>query len=253
MKKLVTVFFVSIFLLNLSIINVSANHSWGGYHWARTTNPFNLKLGDNLTSNWKTFLNTTSNDWSLSSVLDTSTVVGQARKNCSATTGQVEVCNKKYGNNGWLGIAQIWTSGLHITKAVTKMNDTYFNTAKYNTIAWKNLVMCQEVGHTLGLDHQDEAFDNPNLNTCMDYTNNPESNQLPNAHDYDELGIIYEHLDSTITLSNIFNQTAKQTALENLDNASEWGKLIKNNGKVAKYERQLSDGSKLHTFVVWAE
>src|SRR3990167_9061656 len=191
--KAVFISIVAFFVFSLIFaFNVSANHSWGGYHWARTTNPFNLKLGDNLTSNWKTFLNTTSNDWSLSSVLDTSTVVGQARKNCSATTGQVEVCNKKYGNNGWLGIAQIWTSGLHITKAVTKMNDTYFNTAKYNTIAWKNLVMCQEVGHTLGLDHQDEAFDNPNLNTCMDYTNNPESNQLPNAHDYDELGIIYE-------------------------------------------------------------
>lgn len=23
-----------------------ANHSWGGYHWARTSNPFTLKVGD---------------------------------------------------------------------------------------------------------------------------------------------------------------------------------------------------------------
>ncbi len=27
-----------------------ATHSWGGYHWARTTSQFTLKLGDNLTS-----------------------------------------------------------------------------------------------------------------------------------------------------------------------------------------------------------
>jgi hypothetical protein len=40
------------------------------------------------------------------------------------------------------------------------VNDTYFNTPKYDTSAWRNLVMCQEVGHTLGLDHQDEDFDN---------------------------------------------------------------------------------------------
>ena len=52
-----------------------------------------------------------------------------------------------------------------------EVNDTYFNTAKYNTPVWRNLVMCQEVGHTLGLDHQDEIFDNVNLGTCMDYTN----------------------------------------------------------------------------------
>jgi len=30
-----------------------ANHSWGGYHWARTANPFTVKLGNNLTtSEW---------------------------------------------------------------------------------------------------------------------------------------------------------------------------------------------------------
>ena len=38
-----------------------ADHSWGGYHWARTANPFTLKLGDNLTSAaWKAHLAQTS-------------------------------------------------------------------------------------------------------------------------------------------------------------------------------------------------
>jgi hypothetical protein len=30
--------------------SANATHSWNGYHWARTANPFTLKLGDNLTS-----------------------------------------------------------------------------------------------------------------------------------------------------------------------------------------------------------
>lgn len=30
----------------------SANHSWGTYHWSRTSNPFTLKVGDNVTANW---------------------------------------------------------------------------------------------------------------------------------------------------------------------------------------------------------
>ena len=51
------------------------------------------------------------------------------------------------------------------------------------------MVMCQEVGHDFGLDHQDENFNNPNLGTCMDYTNDPSTNQHPNAHDYEELDI----------------------------------------------------------------
>jgi predicted Zn-dependent protease len=59
-------------------------------------------------------------------------------------------------------------SGSHIVQGTTKVNDTYFNTATYNTRAWRQLVMCQEVGHTFGLDHQDETFNNPNLGSCMD-------------------------------------------------------------------------------------
>ena len=95
MKKFITGFLITLLFLGVFTSNVSANHSWGGYHWARITNPFNLKLGDNLTPNWKSYLSTTSNDWSVSSVLDTNIVVGRARKNCGATSGQVEVCNKK--------------------------------------------------------------------------------------------------------------------------------------------------------------
>ena len=81
-------------------------------------------------------------------------------KTCKATAGRIEVCNSTYGKNGWLGIAQIWLSGGHISQGTVKLNDTYFKTAQYNTTAWRNLVSCQEVGHTFGLDHQDENFSN---------------------------------------------------------------------------------------------
>jgi hypothetical protein len=179
----------------------AANHSWGNYHWARTANPFTIKLGDNVTSAWDSYLATTSSDWTASSVLNTNIVAGSTTpRRCRATAGRVEVCNSTYGNNGWLGVASIWASGSHITQATVKMNDTYFNTATYNTSAWRNLVMCQEVGHTFGLDHQDENFTNANLGTCMDYTNSPGTNQHPNQHDYDQLVTIYTHLDSTTTI-----------------------------------------------------
>ena len=42
-----------------------ASHSWGSYHWARTSNPFTLKLGDNVSSVWDSYLATTASDWSL--------------------------------------------------------------------------------------------------------------------------------------------------------------------------------------------
>src|SRR5262245_31476638 len=122
----------------------SANHSWETYHWARTSNPFTLKLGDNLTGVWDVYLAEASSDWSASSVLDTTVVPGVTNpKNCKAVPGRIEVCNSKYGNNGWLGIASIWLSNTgHITQATTKLNDTYFSTPTYNTPAWRRLVTC---------------------------------------------------------------------------------------------------------------
>src|SRR5215217_2668390 len=101
-----------------------ANHSWGGYHWARTSNPFTVKLGDNLSSGWKTYLRTASSDWSKSTVLDTTVVAGQASGRCKATSGRVEVCNGSYGQNGWLGVASIWlaSNSKHITQGTVKLN-----------------------------------------------------------------------------------------------------------------------------------
>ena len=228
-----------------------ATHSWGGYHWARTANPFTLKLGDNVSAAWDGSLVTTSSDWSVSSVLDTKIVSGSTNpRPCKATSGRVEVCNAAYGGNGWLGVAQIWISGLHITQGTVKVNDTYFATTTYDTPAWRNLVMCQEVGHTLGLDHQDENFNNANLGTCMDYTNDPSTNQHPNAHDYEELGIIYAHLDSTTTLN-----AAPAGARGGFDTPGEWGRLVSGSEdphSVAVYKRELGGGQRVVTFVIWA-
>lgn len=250
-----TIFFAS--FVTLAVVgfvgSAYATHSWAGYHWARTGNPFTVKLGNNVTSAWSSYLATTSIDWSASAVLDTSIVTGQGGRNCRATSGRVEVCNAKYGKNGWLGIASVWANGTHITQATVKLNDTYFNTARYNTPAWRNLVMCQEVGHTIGLDHQDENFTNPNLGTCMDYTNDPSTNQHPNAHDYEELVIIYGHLDTVSTLAASPVSVADDIGTD-LDPAS-WGKVVQRDarGRPSKYEKDLGRGRRLFTFVVWAD
>lgn len=231
--------------------SAEANHSWGGYHWARTSNPFTVKLGDNVGAAWDSSLAGASSDWTKSSVLDTTVVAGSTSpRTCKATSGMVQVCNAAYGNTGWLGIASISvTGGTHITQGTVKLNDTYFNTAQYNTPAWRALVTCQEVGHTFGLDHQDEVFDNPNLGTCMDYTNDPSTNQHPNQHDYDELVTIYSHLDSSTTVG----QTTSRHPQVGNDEAS-WGRRVEGSSASghATYVRDFGNGEAVVTFVTWA-
>ncbi|MCF7982350.1 MAG: hypothetical protein K9K86_10220, partial [Pseudomonadales bacterium] len=192
--------FASLGLLALPTPSI-ADHTWGNYHWSITSSQLYLDLGNNLENNWVEYLNTATSDWEVSRVLGLTVVEGSTNsRRCKAQSGNVQVCNLAYGNNGWLGIAGISVSGGHITAGYVKLNDTYFNTSFYNTPAWRRLVMCQEIGHTFGLDHQDETFNNANLGTCMDYTNNPEgplSNEHPDTHDYELLeNVIYNHTHS---------------------------------------------------------
>ena len=237
---------------------VLADHSWGDYHWARTTYSFTLTAGDNVSSTWKPYLATAAGDWSVSPVLDISVVPGSKNpRTCKPTAGRIEVCNATYGANGWLGIAQIWANGNHITQAVTKINDTYFNTSTYNTPEWRQMVMCQEVGHDFGLDHQDENFNNANLNTCMDYSSSPASNQHPNSHDYDQLQTMYAHLDSTTTVSASALPKAMPPAMGqiNFDTPGQWGRLVSSsaNGRSQVFELDFGQGNKVLTHVFWAD
>jgi hypothetical protein len=268
----------------------SENHTWAGYHWARQNNqnPFTLKVGDNVSTAWDSYLATTISDWSASDGSGvtlhpspgnlTKVAGGTNPKNCRATNGRVEVCNSTYGRNGWLGLAGISiTGGTHITQGYVKLNDTYYNTQQYNTPAWRNLVSCQEVGHTLGLDHQDETFDNANLDTCMDYTNDPSSNQHPNQGDYDELLCIYDpgtfgktlattthsctgtaHLDSTTTIG-ANTPSGKKASGDNPDDQGDgppaWGKEVSrsSDGRESVFEKDNGNGEKKVTHVRWTE
>jgi hypothetical protein len=241
----------------------NATHSWSNYHWARTTSTFAVQLDNNTSSAWGTYLGTASTDWSKSSVLDTYIRPSVNTKQCSATSGRVEVCNANYGRNGWLGLASVWTSGGHIVQGTAKMNDTYFDMARYNKPGWRHLVMCQEVGHTFGLAHQNENYNNMNFGTCMDYSSDPDgtladpdqlSNEHPNQHDYDQLAAIYKHLDTTTTVNSASaaNSLPPAARAVNTANPSERGQLVHESadGGVAVYVREFGEGQKVITRVI---
>ena len=248
-----------------------ATHSWGGYHWARTTPQFTLKLGNNVTASWQTYLSNASSDWNspaifgaTSTPLLTAIVAGTSNKRCSMVAGTTQVCNGTYGSNGWLGLASInITGGVHITQGSAKMNDTYFNGATYNNPNEKLHVMCQEVAHTFGLDHQ--STDGSSQNSCMDYFSNTGANATsalstkPNPHDFDELNFIYAHLDSTTTVAMIaaqvaaFSQGPAAAGRDISDDPQSWGQLVRqsSNGRSSHYERENGDGSRNVTHVYW--
>jgi len=177
-------------------LSASASHTWNNYHWARTTTSFTLQVIDSNTSNWDDELALALQQWSQSTKLDMRVTSmddsSQTRKRCRAVAGKVRSCNAAYGNNGWLGLASInLDSNGHISQGTSKMNDSY--ASSFASQDERRHVMCQELGHTIGLGHTSE--DGSTQNTCMDYSSSPTST-APNQHDYDQLVAQYGHTDS---------------------------------------------------------
>ena len=276
--------FVGVALSCCAAVAVSpalAAHQWGTYHWSKGTGELGVAVGDNVTPAWDSYLEVavgtkadgsdggSALSWNDSTVIQSPLVTGgTTARRCKAAAGRIEVCNLKYGQNGWLGLAGISISGGHITSGYTKLNDTYFETTTYNTPAWRRLVMCQEIGHDYGLGHTDEAFDNPNNGTCMDYTSDPDgtiagqvSNEYPNQHDYDVLnsssmyGSGHPHISSTNFGVREFGKAppaASDAAIEGGESPSDWGRAIDYDGEGRPHIFEKSEnGRKIVTHVFW--
>ena len=266
-RRFITVGFV-IVAFTCGVI-VSADHAWGDYHWARTTEPFDLTIVNSTTSDWDPYVALAVSDWSVSTRLDMLQDLGGStssrdRRRCKGPDGMVRICNLAYGNTGWLGIAGISIDGNgHIVTGYTKLNDTYFSSGFYNTPQWKQSVTCQELGHNVGLGHQDENFNNGSLFSCMDYQNPPFEN--PNAHDYEQLDLIYNHLDGYDSYNggssgggdscNAPPGKGCNKAGVGQDNAADtgWGISLGRRGAHETFIRIDPDGTRHITYVTWAE
>jgi len=253
--------------------SVRGDHAWGPYHWARTTRTFTLTVVDSTTSGWQSYVSAALADWSRSGIVGFDLLGGSTstrdRRQCRPPAGQVRICNLEYGFTGWLGVAGITVdSEGHILSGYTKLNDTYFGAGYYNNGDWRQSVACQELGHDLGLDHQDEDFDNVALGTCMDYQDPP--SLFPNAHDYEQLVTIYEHMDpydSYVTegapaagggsgggaCSAPPGKGCNKATVGQSNAPNGWGISLGRRGAKETFIRIEPDGTRHLTHVTWAE
>ena len=267
--------------LGLHVSPAFATHWWNKFHWSHVA-PLQIRLGDNVTAIWDPYLRSAAVDWTRAVPIDAVVVAGQSdRATCQPRYGRIEVCNARYGATDWVGIGNVWSSNGHVVQGTVQLNDDYFAQARYNTPGWRRLVMCQEIGHVFGLDHQDVAFTNVNLGTCMDYTRDPagtagtngtRSNQRPNGHDYNQLTAIYTHRDaSQLSTTRVTGTSAAAaTAPEDKPPPGErgrrlgqavdkspkaWGRVASTDrhGRPRVYVKDLGSGDQVATFVIWAD
>ena len=180
--------------------------SWNGYHWAHTGN-LAIMVGNNTSAKWAPYLATAESVWSADKYIDFLPTAGMtSASSCAGIYGTIQVCSGNYGATGWSGWTTVYTSGTSIYQATIKLNDYYFNQARYNNAAYFQQVICQELGNSLGLNDSDHTYTNINTGSCMDYTNDPSgtkgtngtlANTAPSVTDVTNLDGIYRILDTT--------------------------------------------------------
>ena len=155
-----------------------ASHRWGCWKYANASiNFFNGATGD-YGAIFNEEARTDSNSWHNFTDLSL-TPVG-----ASGTTDHMNAFAGSYGQNGWLGIAEIRrASGCTVLEGRARLNRSYLDSGSYSRTNKKH-VACQEVGHLFGLNHNRGSS-----TTCM-------NDQIltapqPNTHDRDLINSLY--------------------------------------------------------------
>jgi len=216
---------------------------------------------------------------------------------CAPTTGRIEVCVGLFTGGtadtwcdaiepkNWTGCAYHWIESNavlgrfpkdggyidgHIAQAVVRIKNPSYDTT---SSSMKQFVMCQEIGHVIGLvmsyklfdnnrgwiwsDHWDNNPNNPNQGTCMDVTaptnsiDNIPGSAVPSLTEYNLLKYIYGHAhDASASKQKPRNNSR---FLKMKPGPNRRGRLIQASNATRTYELKVGTGQTIITHVLLNE
>lgn len=190
-RRLLTALLLTISALTALPAAAGANHVWyvngKPVHWASTVNPAQIDLGDNLNDPvWDSMRHVPSWVWSSGTLpaggLGPSPVLRVNTRAGGLASNEVEMYDGLYGQNGWVGQASLNSIDAqgHIRDATMQLNRSYPLSSRE-----KHAAINHEVGHTLGLAHENGTV----MCAALCGIDNP------TRHDYDVLTFVNFHLD----------------------------------------------------------
>jgi hypothetical protein len=158
-------------------ISTSASHQWcpanfgGCLHWTKPeSGPRLIILINNATDPWRPRLDGRAADWSRPDKINVNVDAGSTdaglRQDCPMPDRyrRVRVCSYGYNNPNWLGLAKVSavTTNGHIQQGWVKLDNADLDILDADG---QRHVMCQEIGHNLGLKHWNVDGNNSCMNT----------------------------------------------------------------------------------------
>jgi hypothetical protein len=159
--------------VGLMLFPVAAHSELTGYKWPVRSTPFTVAVESHVTDpGVQAALDKAAASWSESSVLDVS--IG------GSSTQTIVVYEGTYPHRG-PGWTELGYKSGDITSATIYVND--IDVPNWSTW-WKEQLLCHEMGHSLGLDHQLAPVEPSCISPGWPGT-------TPNAYDFQELELLY--------------------------------------------------------------
>jgi hypothetical protein len=222
-------------------------------HWRPSQIPFNLNLLNHASKSWAKSLTVAAKSWSNSGSVNFNIIPSGQAEICDVYPESMNFCSWNEAD-GWL-YQMVYIQGPgdpHIISSAIAVNDAYLSNSEseYSAPAWRNYLLCQSFGWTMGMSFDFDAPDGIRaVESCMDVYGDSKTVanlQNPDTEDISEFVKLYDHNDDDSSSAISY----KVKTANSLWKQKKFGNLVQNEqGGIMKYEQDLGDGYKMVTAV----